>query len=106
MELLAPATNAFVPDIQCKPPSHNGKARAVDQPGEDEEDEDSDATPVKSSAKKPKGSIKGKKLFQEGQVTQTVVSDDGRVSQFMDADEADARVQVQQQLAAGVKLGT
>ncbi|KAJ3537148.1 hypothetical protein NMY22_g5720 [Coprinellus aureogranulatus] len=38
VQLLAPATNAFVPDVQRKPSSDKGKARAAGQPGKDEED--------------------------------------------------------------------
>ncbi|KAJ3525946.1 hypothetical protein NMY22_g10367 [Coprinellus aureogranulatus] len=40
VQLLAPATNAFVPDVQRKPSSDKGKARAAGQPGKDEEDVD------------------------------------------------------------------
>ena len=62
----------------------------------DEEDEDS--TPRKPSVKK------GKNIG--GAVKKVLVDETGRVSQFMDADEADAREQVQQQIAAGVKLAS
>lgn len=62
-----------------------------------EEEADLDETPRKQ----------GVKQSRDGEVSdkRTVLMDDGgRVSQFMDADEADAREQVQQQIAAGVKL--
>ena len=61
------------------------------------EEEDSDATPRKPSGKK------GKSM---GTKKNMMVDETGRVSQFMDADEADAREQVQQQIAAGVKLAS
>ena len=70
---------------------------------EEEDEEDTDATPGKSGLRRPNpGGVVGKKLFHNQE--QVVVDESGRVSQFMDADEADAREQVQQQLAAGVKL--
>lgn len=72
---------------------------------EEEEEEDTDATPGKSDLRKPNaGRVVGKKLFHNLDGQEQVVDESGRVSQFMDADEADAREQVQQQLAAGVKL--
>jgi len=73
---------------------------------DEELEEDTDATPGKSGFRKPNtAGVVGKKLFHntDGQ-EKVVVDENGRVSQFMDADEADAREQVQQQLAAGVKL--
>lgn len=73
---------------------------------DEEDEEDTDATPGKSGLRKLNaGGDVGKKLFHnlDGQ-ERAVVDESGRVSQFMDADEADAREQVQQQLAAGVKL--
>lgn len=69
--------------------------QGVDTPNAD--DDDPDLTPRKPSVKKSKDAVVSEKKH-------TVVDDSGRVSQFMDADEADAREQVQQQIAAGVKL--
>jgi len=63
---------------------------------EEDVDVDLDATPRKESVKRPR---EGKFLEKK-----PGLDDSGRVSQFMDADEADAREQVQQQIAAGVKL--
>jgi len=62
-----------------------------------DEEEDTDSTPRKPSMKK------GKNL---GTIKTDLVDETGRVSQFMDADEADAREQIQQQIAAGVKLAS
>lgn len=73
----------------------------------DEEEDDNDATPRKGSMKRGQaGAPSGKKLFKGPSGEKIFVDENGRVSQFMDADEADAREQVQQQLAAGVKLVT
>jgi len=61
------------------------------------EEEDTDATPGKKKQRTNK--------LQDSVANDKAHADDsGRVSQFMDADEADAREQVQQQLVAGVKL--
>jgi cytokinesis protein len=49
-------------------------------------------------------SKKGKAPKVNGARMTGTVDENGRVSQFMDADEDDAQEQVQQQLAAGVKL--
>jgi cytokinesis protein len=73
------------------------KNRPNSLPGEEEEDTDS--TPRKPSVKKGKNI--GAAIKKDVMVDET-----GRVSQFMDADEADARKQVQQQIAAGVKLAS
>jgi len=73
--------------------------------GEDIEDvDDVDATPVKGSLRrsKPAGTLKKKSGKAPRSVT--VVDESGRVSQFMDADDADAQEQIQQQLAAGVNI--
>lgn len=70
----------------------------------DSDDEDTEETPRKSSLRKSRitRSIdkRGHKVLSDGKI----VDDSGRVSQFMDADEADALEQVHQQLAAGAKL--
>ncbi|KAF8803585.1 hypothetical protein BYT27DRAFT_7225940 [Phlegmacium glaucopus] len=72
----------------------------------DDDDEDTEATPRKFSLRKSKitGSVgkRGHKGHSDSKIV--IVDDSGRVSQFMDADEADALEQVQQQLAAGAKL--
>lgn len=67
--------------------------------------DDADATPVKGSLRRSRAaaSKKGKGTQPNG-VHTTVIDENGRVSQFMDADEEHAQEQVQQQLAAGVKL--
>lgn len=80
------------------------KKKSPDQ-GEDEE-EDVEATPGKSSLrKKPAalGSVK-KSLSQTQGGGMVITDENGRVSQFMDAEEADAQEQIQQQLVAGAKL--
>ncbi|RXW21019.1 hypothetical protein EST38_g4845 [Candolleomyces aberdarensis] len=72
--------------------------------GFSEDESDVDSTPVKGSLRRsrPMGSKKGKAPKVNG--ARMTVDESGRVSQFMDADEDDAQEQVQQQLAAGVKL--
>lgn len=80
------------------------KKKSGDQ-GEDEE-EDVEATPGKSSLrKKPAalGSVKTSLPNTQGS-GKVIVDENGRVSQFMDAEEADAQEQIQQQLVAGAKL--
>lgn len=66
-------------------------------------DDDVDVTPVKGSLRrsKPAGSLKKQNPTNGGV---TIVDENGRVSQFMDADDADAQEQIQQQLAAGVNI--
>lgn len=80
-----------------------------DDTEDEDEEEDNEVTPVK---KKSKGSLRrsaavgskrGKTPKPNG-VQTTTIDENGRVSQFMDADDDDAQEQVQQQLAAGVKL--
>lgn len=68
------------------------------------DDEDPEATPGKSSLGKSKIAGSVGKRGREAQAGGKITDDSGRVSQFMDADEADALEQVQQQLAAGAKL--
>jgi cytokinesis protein len=67
------------------------------------DDDDVDVTPVKGSLRrsKPAGTLKKSGKASKGV---TVVDENGRVSQFMDADDADAQEQIQQQLAAGVNI--
>lgn len=76
--------------------------------GEDGEDgDDIDATPGKSSLRRGSKSIGSRKKSTKGaRVTggATKLDEAGRVSQFMDADEDDAREQIQQQLAAGTQV--
>jgi cytokinesis protein len=60
-----------------------------------EGEEDVDATPGK------KGSLRRSALTKS---TKTKTIENGRVSQFMDADDADAQEQIEQQLAAGVNV--
>ncbi|KAF8212513.1 hypothetical protein K438DRAFT_1663494 [Mycena galopus ATCC 62051] len=57
--------------------------------------QDLDATPGK------KGSLRRSALSKSSK-TKTI--ENGRISQFMDADDADAQEQIEQQLAAGVKV--
>lgn len=65
-----------------------------------EDEEDVDATPGKASLRrsKPAGSMK---KAAKGVKGVSVIDENGRVSQFMDADDADAQEQIQQQFAAG-----
>ena len=85
-------------------PNRRQRQKAVDMVNaSDSDDEDIEATPGKSSHRKTNiagNGKKGRKAHSDGKT----VDDSGRVSQFMDADEADALEQVQQQLAAGAKL--
>jgi cytokinesis protein len=76
-------------DKRRKKKSSRGAEDDSDQSGDDK-----DGTPGKSSLKRKNGSklSKGRNAQSE------------RASQFMDADEAAAEQQIQQQLAAGVKL--
>jgi cytokinesis protein len=75
--------------------------------GEDEsegsEEESMDVTPRKTDGRKGGNSVRGKHnvMTKSARVSAAQV---GRDSQFMDADEADVREQIQQQLAAGVKI--
>lgn len=68
--------------------------------GEGDEEDDPDATPGKSSLRRGSKS-NGKKSTKSSKLEDPQI---GRVSQFMDADEADAQEQIQQQLAAGVNV--
>lgn len=65
--------------------------------------DDVDATPVKGSLRrsKPAGSLKKSGKASKGIV---VVDENGRKSQFLDADDADAQEQIRQQLAAGANI--
>lgn len=70
----------------------------------DDEFEDSEATPGKSNLRRS-SKASTKKKFAKGHKSQkSVLDENGRVSQFMDADDADADEQIQQQLANGVKI--
>jgi cytokinesis protein len=68
------------------------------------EDEDLDATPGKGSLRRSKPPGSSNKKTTKSTKGVVVVDENGRVSQFMDADDADAHEQVQQQLAAGVNI--
>jgi cytokinesis protein len=69
----------------------------------DDDDDDVDMTPVKGSLRrsKPAGTLK---MAGKASRAVSVVDENGRVSQFMDADDADAQEQIQQQIAAGVTM--
>jgi cytokinesis protein len=83
--------------------ANKADAHSVTTTEEELHDDDVDVTPVKGSLRrsKPAGSLKKQKLTKGGV---TIVDENGRVSQFMDADDADAQEQIQQQLAAGVNI--
>lgn len=75
--------------------------RATENQSESDEIEDEiDATPGKSSNKRrpSKKRSKGAKSMRASELQ------NGRISQFMDADDEDAQEQIQQQLAAGVTI--
>ena len=69
-----------------------------------QDDDDMDATPMKGSLRRSKPAGTLKKKFGKAPNGVTVMDENGRVSQFMDADDADAQEQIQQQLAAGVNI--
>lgn len=66
---------------------------------DDDSEEDLDSTPGKSTS----GTKIGRKSSRSTK-NDRAVDENGRVSQFMDADDEDADEQVQQQLAAGVQI--
>lgn len=74
------------------------KTGASEQGDTDEEDSDPDATPGK-----PKKHANAS-LRQNNKPSGLVLDETSRVSQFMDAEETDAQEQIQQQMAAGVKI--
>ena len=65
------------------------------------ESDDPDATPGKSRLKRQLLSQRGHQLARAARSSD---GPNGRTSQFMDADEADVKEQIQQQLAAGVLI--
>lgn len=65
-----------------------------------ESEDEMDATPGKSSLKRRKNSS----VKKRNNSTRMSEAQGGRASQFMDADDADAQEQIQQQLAAGVNI--
>lgn len=72
---------------------------------DDDGEEDNDVTPGKTKTQKTYSKVPaGQKLFQGPSGEKILVDENGRISQFMDADDDDAQEQVQQQLAAGAKL--
>lgn len=69
--------------------------------GEESEEDDTEATPGKSSSLRRSRVVTSKKsLSKKGGKAE----DSSRASQFMDAEDADAEEQIQQQLTAGVSL--
>jgi cytokinesis protein len=74
------------------------KTGVSEQGDADEENSDPDATPgkPKKHANTP--------LRQNNKPSGLVLDETSRVSQFMDAEETDAQEQIQQQMAAGVKI--
>ena len=79
------------------------KAGDMAQDVEVPRDRDNDSTPRKESSVRETNSVgnKGPKALGPMGVSEGPA---GRVSQFMDADEADVQEQMEQQLAAGVKM--
>lgn len=77
-----------------------------DEEDDDDEGLDEDSTPGKSSSRRGKttGSASGRKSTKNVKAGKVVLDGNGRVSQFMDADDADAQEQIQQQMAAGVQI--
>jgi cytokinesis protein len=69
------------------------------QDGDEGESDDPDATPGKSKIRRQTRTSKGHQTAKP-----TRPSEAGRQSQFLDADEADVKEQIQQQLAAGVMI--
>ncbi len=67
--------------------------------GDEGESDDPDATPGKSKLKRQTHSSRGHQTMKPPRPSEAP----GRPSQFLDADEADVKEQIQQQLAAGVK---
>lgn len=84
-----------------KKPKVNGQAD-----GEDSDlTADENDTPTKSgSLRRRRTSTKGRGKVAKGTVSRISEAPNGRSSQFMDADEAMAEEQIQQQLAQGVKI--
>lgn len=68
---------------------------------DDSESDDPDATPGKSRLRRQTRSKKGPQSAKADRMSEAA---NGRTSQFMDADEADVKEQIQQQLAAGVRM--
>jgi len=66
---------------------------------EDVEEDDVEATPGKAGSRRTRAG--GSKKKNAGV---TITDETGRVSQFMDADDADAQEQIQQQMAAGAGI--
>lgn len=70
------------------------------------EDDDPDSTPGKTSLRRsrPPGSMGKRNPSKSARQMGKIVDENGRVSQFMDAEEADAQEQIQQQMVAGAKM--
>jgi len=67
----------------------------------DQSDDDPDATPGKTKLRRQPNA---KRSLHISRTTRSSDGPHGRTSQFMDADEADVKEQIQQQLAAGVMI--
>ena len=73
-----------------------------DDEDENQSDDDPDATPGKTKLRRQ---TKARKSLQHStRSTRSSDGPNGRTSQFMDADEADVKEQIKQQLAAGVMI--
>jgi cytokinesis protein len=72
-----------------------------DDDDENQSDDDLDATPGKTSLRRQ---AKARKSTRSTRSTRSSDGPNGRTSQFMDADEADVKEQIKQQLAAGVMI--
>jgi cytokinesis protein len=82
----------------------NSVRRKKENEGQDDDEDlsdDPDATPGKSRVKRQNHA---KRSHQVVKSIRTSDGQNGRTSQFMDADEADVKEQIQQQLAAGVMI--
>jgi cytokinesis protein len=79
---------------------HRRKSKEGQDDAEGESD-DPDATPRKSRLSRQPHSKRGHQMSKS---ERTADAPNGRTSQFMDADEADVKEQIQQQLAAGVMI--
>ncbi|TFY54779.1 hypothetical protein EVG20_g9572, partial [Dentipellis fragilis] len=90
--------------LEGREDDHEGRPRRTkgSQGFADESDsDDADTTPGRSSLRRRPHSKKAARLSRATHASEV---QGGRVSQFMDADEADVKEQIQQQLAAGVKI--
>jgi cytokinesis protein len=87
-------------DFNASPSRKKSSARRNLKGGEEDgEYEDNDTTPVKGG-----GSLRRSKASGSKRLPKLPGQPEERASQFLDADDDDAHEQIQQQLAAGVKL--